>query len=397
MNKKILLFLIVTITVHANILNFYKDALQTISFDDSLRLQKDLDTLNMKIKEKQRFVNIDASLTHSITKAKYLPSYFHTTDFSVIDKVDIFGKSVKKINLLKLKMQEHGYLAQIEQEKFFKNLLNLITIYQENKEKLNLYEKVYKNLNTLLNSAKKAQKLGAISNLELVRMTNNLTLIKTQLFQTKEVITLMKKQLRLYAPHSKIPKLSFVKLHSSLKAYLNNSPKLKLYNNKTNQAKLKIQEVKQSWKPDAIIGVNKQFNNDSTANGDNYSLSIGVGFHFDDSLNKSIQLKKIELLNLQTAKTNLLINRKSQYFSYKSKYNLAKNSYFAIKRDLKNTNKLLLEIKKAYLQRFMDLNTYLQTLGEIITTKEREIDAKYQMIQNATILNYLSSGVIFHD
>ncbi len=397
MNKKILLFLIITITVHANILNFYKDALQTISFDDSLMLQNKLDTLNMKINEQKRFINMDISLTHSKTKAKFLPSYFNTTDFSIMNKVDIFGKSVEKIHLLKLKIKEHGYLSQIEQEHLFINLLNLITIYQENREKLSLYEKAYKNLNTLLNSTKKAQKLGVISNLELVRMTNNLTLIKTQFLQIKEVITFMKKQLRLYAPHSKIPKLSFVKVHSSLKSFLKHSPKLKLYDNKTNQSKIKIQEAKQSWKPDALIGLNKQFNNDQTANGDNYSLSVGVGFHFDNSLNKSIELKKIELLKLQSTKTTLLIKRKSQYFSYKSKYDLAKNSYFAIKKDLKDTNKIFIEIQKAYLQRFIDLNSYLQTLSEIITTKEREIDAKYQMIQNATILNYLSSGVIFHD
>ena len=52
-------------------------------------------------------------------------------------------------------------------------------------------------------------------------------------------------------------------------------------------------------------------------------------------------------------------------------------------------------MRTTYLEHYIDLNTYLQTIKESLSTHEAQISAKYKMIQNAVILNTLSKGVIY--
>ncbi|HHH37192.1 MAG TPA: hypothetical protein ENK77_01080 [Epsilonproteobacteria bacterium] len=184
-------------------------------------------------------------------------------------------------------------------------------------------------------------------------------------------------------------------MHSDLPRFLAHSPQLKLNDNRARQSLQKVKQIQQSWMPDAVIGANQEYNNDPTANGDNYTLSMGLSMHFDGGMTHSAERQKVDALRINSQKKALEIERKAQYIAWKSNYQTAKRSLASLSKTLKKTNISLKNMRTAYLKHYVDLNTYLQTVKEGLATHEAQIDAKYRMIENALILNVLSEGNIY--
>ncbi|HHD72553.1 MAG TPA: TolC family protein, partial [Epsilonproteobacteria bacterium] len=343
----------------------------------------------------QRYLNLDAGVMHGTTKAKLLEHYFNNTDIGITDTIDLFGKSAEEIHLIQLQMKEDRLLLQVQKEKLFLSLLTMITAYSVSEEKLQLYQKLYQTQAQLLDAARAALKAGAIPMLELTRLENILALIEVQRDSEEQISTMMRAQLTLYAPHIAIPKLSSAKLHSDLPRFLAHSPQLKLNDNRARQSLQKVKQIQQSWMPDAVIGANQEYNNDPTANGDNYTLSMGLSMHFDGGMTHSAERQKVDALRINSQKKALEIERKAQYIAWKSNYQTAKRSLASLSKTLKKTNISLKNMRTAYLKHYVDLNTYLQTVKEGLATHEAQIDAKYRMIENALILNVLSEGNIY--
>lgn len=378
-----------------SIIPFYKEALKTLSFQDTYTLQQKSRTLSIEAKKKQQYLNLDAGIMYGATNAKLLPHHFNNTDIGITDTIDLFGKNVEEIHLIQLQMKEDRLLLQVQKEKLFLSLLSMITAYRASEEKLKLYKKLYQTQYTLLKAVKSAVKAGTMPMIERTRLENIMALIEVQRDQEKQIVTMMKAQLKLYSPHHTIPQLSSSRLHSDLPRFLANSPQLKLNDNQAMQASQKIKQIEQSWMPDAIIGANQQFNDDPTNYGDNYTLNMGLSMHFDGGMTHDIERQKVDALKIKSQKKVLEIERKTQFITWKTQYQTAKRSFASLSRTLKSTNVTLRNMRTVYLKHYVDLNTYLQTIKESLTTHEAAINAKYKMIKNALILNTFSKGIIY--
>ncbi len=397
MIKKLFLLAAIFLTIASadNIIPFYKEALKTLSYQNIYTLQQKSRTLSIEAKKKQRYLNLDAGIMYGATNAKLLAHHFNNTDIGITDTIDIFGKSVEDIHLIQLKMKEDSLLLQVQKEKLFLSLVSMITAYRSSEEKLQLYQELYQRQYTLLEAVRSAVKAGTMPMLELNRLENIMALIEVQRDQEKQVVTMMKAQLKLYSPHHAIPQLSSPTIHSNLHRFLANSPQLKINDNRAKQSSQKIKQIEQSWMPDAIIGANQQFNNDPTNYGDNYTLNMGLSMHFDGGMTHDMERQKVTALRIKSQKKALEIERKAQYIAWKTQYQTAKRLFASLNKTLKDTTITLKNMRTAYLKHYVDLNTYLQTIKEGLSTHEAQINAKYIMIQNAVILNTLTRGMIY--
>ena len=397
MIKKLFLLAAIFLTIASanNIIPFYKEALKTLSYQNIYTLQQKSRTLSIEAKKKQRYLNLDAGIMYGATNAKLLAHHFNNTDIGITDTIDIFGKSIEDIHLIQLQMKEDSLLLQVQKEKLFLSLVSMITAYRSSEEKLQLYQELYQRQYTLLEAVRSAVKAGTTPMLELNRIENIMALIKVQRDQEEQVVTMMKAQLKLYSPHHAIPQLSYTRIHSNLDHFLANSPQLKINDNRAKQASQKIKQIKQSLMPDAIIGANQQFNNDPTNYGDNYTLNMGLSMHFDGGMTHNMERQKVDALRIKSQKKALEIERKAQYIAWKTQYQTAKRLFASLSTTLKDTTITLKNMRMAYLKHYVDLNTYLQTIKEGLSTHEAQINAKYIMIQNAVILNTLTRGMIY--
>ena len=391
----ILVGLHTVLSAQSTVILFYKEALKTLSYQNTYTLQQKSRALSIEAKKKQRYLNLDAGMMYGTTDAKLLPHHFNTTDISITDTIDLFGKNVEEIHLIQLQMKEDRLLLQVQKEKLFLSLLNMITAYRMSEEKWHRKKKFYKKQVQFLIQLKSAVHAGAISKLELTRFENTMALFKVQLDKEEQVVTMMKAQLKLYSPHHAVPQLSSTRLHSNFHRFLSRSPQLKLNDNRAKQASQKIKQIEQSWIPDTIIGANQQFNDDPTANGDNYTLSMGLSMHFNGGMSHDIERQKVDALKIRSQKKALEIKRKAQYIAWKSDYETDRRSLDSLNKTLKKTEKTLQNVRTAYLQHYIDLNSYLQMMQENLTIQDAKITAKYNMIKSVIILNTLSKGTIY--
>ncbi|RRS29834.1 MAG: hypothetical protein P794_10020 [Epsilonproteobacteria bacterium (ex Lamellibrachia satsuma)] len=378
-----------------NVVSFYKDALKTLTYKNTYMLQEKSRALSIEAKKKQRYLNLDASAMYGTTKAALLPHRFNSTDIGITDTIDLFGKNMDDIHLIQLKMKEDKLLTEIKKEKLFLLLTEMITAYHMSEEKWQIKQKLYQKQLQFLKQLKSAVHTGAIPELELIRFENTMTLFKVQIDQDKQTIDMMKAQLKLYSKHHPVPHLSVLKLHSNLKRFLSHSPQLKLNDNQAVQSLEQVKKLERNWLPDAVIGANQQYNDDPTANGDNYTLSIGLSMKFDGSTFSDMEKQKVDALRTKSLKKELEIQRKAQYIAWKSNYQTAKRSFYLLNKTVKKTRKTLENMRTAYLQHYIDLNSYLQMMQEDLATQDARITAKYSMIKNAIILNTLSRGTIY--
>lgn len=378
-----------------NVISFYKDVLKTLAYQNTYDLQVKSRQISIEAKKKHRYLNLNAGVLYGATHAKLLKHHYDTTDISITDTIDIFGKNMDDIHLIQLKMKEDKLLTEIKKEKLFLALIDMITAYRMSEEKWHIKQKLYRKQVQFLKQLKAAVNVGEIPAIELTRFENTMTLSKVETDQEKQIVDRMKRQLALYSKHRAIPHLSIQKLHSELKRFLAYSPQLKLNDNQVTQSLEKVNKLKRSWLPDAVIGANHQYNNDPTANGNNYTLSIGLSISFNGGLSHDMEKKKIDALRIQSQKKELEIQRKVQYITWKNQYETAKRSFYALHATIKHTDKTIQNMKMAYLKRYIDLNSYLQMIEENLATQDAEISAKHTMIKSAIILNTLSRGTIY--
>ncbi|HHH37625.1 MAG TPA: hypothetical protein ENK77_03300, partial [Epsilonproteobacteria bacterium] len=144
----------------SSILPFYREALKTLSYQDTYTLQQQSRALSIEAKKKQRYLNLDAGVMHGTTKAKLLEHYFNNTDIGITDTIDLFGKSAEEIHLIQLQMKEDRLLLQVQKEKLFLSLPSMITAYSVSEEKLQFYQKLSQTQAQLLDAARAAGQAG---------------------------------------------------------------------------------------------------------------------------------------------------------------------------------------------------------------------------------------------
>ncbi len=393
MYKVIFLLFFVLQNSYASVLDFYHNALHTLKLDkEQIYLNK---TKNLKISalKNDRFFNILFSTSFNKRKDKYLSKPFNKTYFNIQDEIDIFNTNKNKIKLIFLSVKSKDIKLDIQKRALFISLIKMIGAYQKTKAILNLYKQILKNQVLLEKSLQQSVKAGNKSKLEYIKFANDVVLLQYKIQKTENILNTMKSTLSLYSP--KIPKLSFVQLNANLSQFLKYDPILKLNKNEAKKYMIKAISLKKSWLPKMFVGMQKEYNNDPTGNGDSYTFTVGLKMHFYGGINKSVQAADMEALSINSQYNRLLIQQKMEYIKYYNQYKTSRKSLSLLNSAVMSAQNNLTALKTAYMKHYITLTNYLQALNLLTNTKILYINAKFNNITSALILNDLSTGIIY--
>jgi len=395
---KILFIFFISLTANAqsvDMISFYKDAVKNLQYNDSHKLYKQSNSLSVESKKTARFENLSADILYGSTKSKLLNNSFSTTDITITDTMDIFGKVRDDILILQLKFEQNHLLLQMQKEKLFISLVDMVLAYRKTDAILKLHKSIYKEQDDFKKKLYLAVKAGGKPEIEYERFRNILSLIKNKIIQEESVIDSMKSSLKLYAPDCDIPDIDNTLLDASQDQFLSRNLELKYNDIEAKKSIARSVKLKREWLPNAVLGVSKQFNNDPTANGDNYTLSAGLHISFNGGNFKSIEASRVKALAVKSQRKNIETAQKMNFLRMFKEYTSSKNSMEMLTTTLKSSKETLSTMQKAYLKHYRDLNNYIQTIKEFITIKEAFYSAKYKNIKNSLILNNLSKGTIY--
>jgi len=398
MIEKAALIFFIVLTANAqsiDMISFYKEAVKNMQYNDSYKLYKKSNSLNIESKKRARFENVSVDILYGSTKAKQLNNSFSNTDITITDTIDIFDKARDDTLLLELKLKQNHILVQMQKEKLFISLVKMVSLYRKTDEILKLHKSIYKEQDEFKNKLYLAVKAGGKPKVEYDRFTNILSLIKNKIIQEESVVESMKSSLKLYAPECEIPDIDNSLLDASQDQFLSRNLELNYNDIEVKKSIANSLKVKREWLPSAVFVINKQFNSDPTANGDNYTISAGLHMSFNGGKFKSVEASRVKALAIKSQRNNLETVQKMNFLKMFKEYMSSKNSMEMLTTTLHSSKETLSTMQKAYLKHYTDLNNYIQTIKEFVTIREAFYTAKYKNIQNSLILNNLSKGTIY--
>ncbi len=395
MFKTILFITLLNFTLQADVLNFYKNALQTLQYKQTYSLYKEAVELQKDGVVYNRFSNFALDAGYSDTKAKLLSKPFNTANIAFTDTLDLFGKSSYKVEELTLDIKAKQTLLDIQKEELFVSLVSMISIYNQTKERLTLHQSLLNEQQNIYDTLQKLQISGSVSEIDILRFKNTLAQLKTKIIDEQTTLEKMKKQLNLYAPNQNIPTFENSKYLYAKEDFLSQNKQEQLGEISAKQLLAQAKSYSHSYLPDFIVGVNYQKIDDPTSYGDNYSL--GAAIHIPLSTNdfKQSQALRINALSLNSKNAEYKIQRESEYNQRFQDYQNAEHQLAVLNENLDDYTKSEEMIKNAYLKQYVDFNTYLQVLTESVNIKERLIGLMSVKNEQITILNAIASGVIY--
>ncbi len=395
MFKKLVIISLLTLAVHADMLHFYKEAAQHLQYDKAYSLYEKSNKLSQKGVNANRFTNFSADVSYARTDAKLLTSGFNTTDISLSDTIDIFGKNSYKIAMLHLDLQSKKAELALQKEALFISLVHMIALYHRTDEQLSLYRDLFSKQQNIYKKLKPLEQHGSITKLDLLRFKNTLTTLSLQITSKEQALLKMKEQLKLYAPHAAIPSLNGTKLLYSKKAFLAHNPHLKLNKIDADKQTIHAKAMDKHYLPTLTPALAYQKIDDPTANGDNYSFHIAMHLPLQSGDFKEAEALKVAALRQKTKNIAYKLQREKEYIKHHIDFQNAQKQLLILQKTLKDTQKCQKSIKIAYLKRYVDFNTYLQVLTQYLSVKEQIITLKYKSALEAMILNGVSSGRIY--
>lgn len=395
MTKKIILTLIMSITLHADIIDFYKKAVHTLQYNQTYLLNKKANKLSQKGINDGKYANFTLNADYGKTKAKQLTNAFDTTNITLNDTLDVFGKNSYKIETLALDLKSQKALLNGQKEQLFIALVKMITVYHKTLAQHTLYESVLNEQQAIYDKLKKLQQQGAMTRMDVLRFENQLTSLKmSKINQENEMIT-MQKQLQLYAPNQAIPTLESSELHASEKAFVSQNPQLSLNNTEADKLLVEAKGLTRAYLPDLTVGTAYQQIADPTSYGDNYAVTVGVHIPLNSGNFKETEALKVKALSLKSKNIAYQIQRKNAYTTRHQTYINATQQLTILQSSLNNYEESEKTIKTAYLQQYVDFNTYTQVILQTLQVKEKMLELESKKEEEATILNNIASGVIY--
>lgn len=395
MTKKIILLFILSIALSANIIDFYKKTIHTLQYNKKYELSTKANKLSKSGVIYNKYANFSFNVDYSKAKAKRLTNTFDTTNVSFNDTLDLFGKNSYKINALTLDLKSKKSMLNIQKEQLFISLVNMITLYNKTLKQVSLYKIVLNEQKDIYDKLKKLQQKGAITSINLLRFKNQLTSLKMTIMNQKNEIVKMKKQLHLYAPNQQIPTLKSSKFLYSEENFLSNNPQLNFNNADAQKLLVQAEGLDCSYLPDVTAGTNYQQIGDPTSYGNNYSFVVSLQIPLITGNFKEAQALKVKALSLKSKNIQYQIQRENEYTTRYQDYINAVQQLKVLHENLNDYEKSEKTIKTAYLQQYVDFNTYIQVLVQTLHVKEQIIEIKSKQVLEATILNNIASGVIY--
>jgi len=398
MIKKIAIISLFILSLHADIISFYKDALKTLQYDKNYSLYEQSNKISQHALTYSKFANFSADIAYSQTYAQLLPTTsgnFATTDVSLHDTMDIFGKNSYKIHILRLDKETKKVKLNLKKEQLFISLANMIALYNRTLEQRNLHQTFYNKQKKIYQTLKILAKNGNITALDISRFKNRLTTLHIKIISQTFELEKMKKQLQLYAPTKQIPSLQEKNLLYTKKDFLMHNPNMQI--NKLDADKLLVhsQGLKNSYIPVVDAGISYQKLGDPTSYGDNHSFGIALRIPLNSGNFKEAESLKVAALTKKTKSTEYKIQRENEYIRHHQAYLNAQKQLVILQIARKDYKKSKTTIQKAYLKQYVDFNTYLQVLQQVLDIEKQIIDMKSQETLQATIINFISSGTVY--
>lgn len=388
-------FISTTLVADDTLLTFYKYALENLQYDKTYNLYKESNSLQKSAVNKDRFAKFALDASYASTKAQRLPSSFYATSIALSDTIDLFGKSSYKIKELSLHLQENKTALNIQKESFFTTLVTMISEYRQTQEKLALHaslldeqQKIFDRL-TLLNN------VGTVSNMDLLRFKNTLTLLKTQIIEEQNSVMKMKQQLDNYVPNQAIPSLADTAIASTKEQYLEQDQNLMQSDITALQLINQSLSLSHSYLPELAISTAYQKIDDPTANGDNYSFNLALHIPLSSGDYKQSEALRAEALGVKSHKEEYKIQRENEYIQKIQTIKSAVQQLKILEGNLSDYQHSEDVIKVAYIKKYVDFNTYIQVLTQTLNIKEQIIQMKYQKNRETILLNAIASGAIY--
>jgi len=391
-----IIFLIVSFlsVIHADIINFYKSAVQNLQYDKAYSLYKQSATLSQDALVYSQYADLSLDASYTNTKAKLLQSSFNTSDISISDTFDIFNKKSYFIDAIASDIKSQRYLLQNKKEQLFQTLVSMIALYHALNQKIMLNQKLYDEQKSLYDKLFILQEHGAISKLDLLRFKNTLTQLQTKIIRQKNNLAKMDKQLNLYAPKQNIPNLDS-KIRYSKKSFLSHNP---LSNANEAMAEKSLAEAKalgDNYLPELTVGMAYQKLDDPTSYGNNYSFNLALHIPLNSSDQKEAEALKAKALSQESHKIELQLQRENQYIALLQNYESANKQLQVLQSNLNDYIQSQQTVKAAFVKQYVDFNSYLQVLSQTLHIQEQIIDLQQQRNQNATFINSIAAGVLY--
>ncbi len=397
MKRHFIPILIVSLSLNAAepVLDFYRSALQTLKSGQITALETRRGESSISAEKTNRFSNLSLDATYTYTKADQLSGPFNMTTFALSDSLDLFGKRTYTIETLRLETLGNQRLIDARKQTLYISLIDMITAYRKGKALYGLHQSLYTQQDAILGHLKTAAASGNFARMDAERFSDALALLLTQLTKEKNALAAMREQLKLYAPQQRIPSLDEVALNADQNAFLAHEPTLQYTVLHSRQIAEQASGVSKGWVPDVVVGAAYQFNNDPTSYGDNYALNAGIHMGFGGGIAKQAESLRVSALQTSLQSVQQTIEVKQRYIALRNAFETAEQLIEDLQEAEVRADKTSAAMQKAYLKHFVDFNAYLQTIQNLLAIKEQAIDARFQKIRSALILNALSSGVIY--
>lgn len=395
---KILIFIFIIVIgsdADENVLKFYQATLQNLKYSETYTLYKNANTLEQKAAGINRFANFSVDGGYTVTKADRLTNRFNTTDISINDTIDLFGKNSYKINKIALDLKARESALKIQKEKLFTSLIDMIGAYWQTKEQLSLHVKLLDEQQSVFDKLQKLNASGAVSKMDIIRFKTTLTLLKTQIIDEKQEVAKMDKQLNLYASKETVPTLKDESLACTKEDFLLQDPNVILNDITARQLTEQSRSLSHGYLPVLVAGTSYQKIDDPTANGDNYSFNISFHMPINGGDFKQSEALKAQSLSVKSQDIEYKIQRENEYTARVKNIDSADKQLTALKESLDDSLSSQEVIKKAFLKQYVDFNTYLQVLDQALSIQEQIIKTRYQKYTQTVILNNIGSGAIY--
>jgi len=395
MLKKITLISLLSLVAHADMLGYFQEANRHLQYDKTYSLYKQSNQLSQNGIEKSQYYNFSADMGYARTRAKGLGNGFNTTDFSLSDTLDVFGKNSYKIEMLQLDLKSKEASLSLQKEQLFVSLVTMIEMYHRTVEQQALYQTLFDKQNEIYHNLEILEANGDISKLDVLRFSNTLSKLQTQIVSLENQATKMKKQLKLYVPNQPIPSLDYVELNGAKEEFLANNPRYEMNSYDAHKKSVEAKGVQNAYLPTVTTGIAYQQLDDPTSFGNSYSLNVGVHFSLNQGDTQEAESLKVASLSTRSQSAEIKLQRENEYIRRYQAYVNAKRELEVLEASLESYQKSEKTIKKAYLKQYVDFNTYLQVLTDSLSTKEQIIALRYQRDLEATIINAISLGKIY--
>jgi len=398
MLKKSVALLLMAFTAHADMTSFYKVALKNLQYDKSYTLYKKANKTSQTAVTYSKYANFSADASYSKTYAQFLPSSagsFATTDISLHDTLDLFGKNNYKIQTLRLDTKVKKSRLNLKKEKLFITLANMIALYNNTSSQLKLHQELYNTQQNIYKKLVSLAKNGDITKLEILRFKNTLTTLKTKIVSQIQNLTKMKKQLQIYAPNEIIPILTQTQLLYTKNDFLFYNPKEHINQLSAKKILAKSKGFNTTYIPTLDVGVAYQKLDDPTSYGNNYSFGATLHLPLNGGHFKEAEALKVTALAQQTQNIEYKLQREQEYIEHFQAYINAKKQLIILENALNDFKTSEITIQKAYLKQYVDFNTYLQVLKQALDIKKHIINMKTQESLEVSIINAVSQGWIY--